>query len=292
MRKLLILLTCVYCWNTAFAQLPNTNIYLLQMEQESDSSFLFTNPQFLTGFNSSGYNNQPSFIDDDQLMVTSQRDGKQTDIYVYNFQNLKVTQLTNTPEVSEFSPVMIPNDNAFSTINIEKDGKTQRMWRYEFDVEKDGSVLTKDVEDVGYYEWVDDSRAAVYIIDEPNNLEIVNVNTQKTIRYATNIGRCMEKMSNGDLCYVQKAEVGWLLKRLDIRNLDIVTIAPTLIDCEDFAVLPDDTILMGKGDKIYKLRADDEKQWSIIGDFKSFDIKKITTSIFVSPLALVSWSAG
>jgi hypothetical protein len=260
----------------SYAQYPATNIYVMDMTRVGQDYFKFTDPIFLNSDNIGGYNNQPSFIDDDQLMVTSQRDGKQTDIYVYNFQNLKVTQVTNTPDVSEFSPVMIPNENTFSTVNIEKDGKTQRMWRYEFDVEKDGSLLTKDIDNIGYYEWIDDTKAAVYIIDEPNNLEIVNVNTQKTIRYATNIGRCMKKMSNGDLCYVQKEKTGWLLKRLDIRNLDVVTIAPTLIDSEDFEILPDDTILMGKGDKLYKLRADDEKQWSIIGDFKNFDIQKIT----------------
>ncbi len=260
----------------SYAQYPATNIYVMDMTRVGQDYFKFTDPIFLNSDNVGGYNNQPSFIDDDQLMVTSQRDGKQTDIYVYNFQNLKVTQVTNTPEVSEFSPTMIPNENAFSTVNIEKDGKTQRMWRYEFDVEKEGSVLTKDVENIGYYEWLENGKAALYIIANPSNLEIINVNTQKTVRYATNIGRCVKRMSNGDLCYVEKSESGWILKRLDIRNLDIVTIAPTLIDCEDFAILPDDTILMGKGDKIYKLRADDEKQWSIIGDFKNFNVKKIT----------------
>ena len=57
MRKILILLTCIYSYNIAFTQLPNTNIYLFQMEQQSDSLFNFVNPKFLTEFNSDGYNN-------------------------------------------------------------------------------------------------------------------------------------------------------------------------------------------------------------------------------------------
>ena len=116
----------------SYAQYPATNIYVMDMTRVGQDYFKFTDPIFLNSDNIGGYNNQPSFIDDNQLIVTSQRDGKQTDIYVYNFQNLKVTQVTNTPNVSEFSPMKIPNQRAFSSICIEEDGKTQRLWEYTY----------------------------------------------------------------------------------------------------------------------------------------------------------------
>ena len=288
-----LFLTLTFCFSltlTAFAQYPATNIYVMNMNRVGNDHFKFTDPIFLNSDNKGGYNNQPYFMDDNRMLVTSQRDDKQTDIYMYNFENLTVTQLTNTPEMSEFSPAQIPNENAISTVNIEVDGKTQRVWKYPMKQNATGSVMTEKVENVGYYDWIDDNRMAMFIIDNPNHLEIVNVNTQRSVRYATNIGRCMKQLSNGDLCYVQKSEEGeWFLKRLDIRNLDIVTIASTLSECEDFAILPDDTILMGKGDKLYKLNADRDKQWSMVGDFKSFNINKITRiSITENKIAIVA----
>ncbi|HFC00936.1 MAG TPA: hypothetical protein ENJ53_09055, partial [Phaeodactylibacter sp.] len=68
MRKtLLLLITIIFCWKNANAQLPNCNIYLFQMEQKSDSLFLFKKPQLLTAFNSKGYNNQPAFLSNNEI---------------------------------------------------------------------------------------------------------------------------------------------------------------------------------------------------------------------------------
>jgi hypothetical protein len=56
--------------NIAAAQnLPISNIFLLETEWR-DSILLFKNPQFLTGFNKLGYNNQPAFISNDELLIT------------------------------------------------------------------------------------------------------------------------------------------------------------------------------------------------------------------------------
>ena len=108
MRKILILLTCVCCWNLASAQLPNTNIYLFQMEQQGDSSFLFKNPQFITGFNSTGYNNQPAFISNDEIYFSmgSTSEESQTDIISLNLKTQVKTQVTKS-EDREYSPTIL-----------------------------------------------------------------------------------------------------------------------------------------------------------------------------------------
>lgn len=248
----------------------------MDMLRVGQDYFNFIHPIFLNSDNPTGYNNQPYFMNNDQLLVTSQRDGKQTDIYAYNFKTSQVTRLTRTNDVSEFSPMMIPNQKAFSAVCIEEDGATQRLWKYSIPAPMTRSVLMDEITEVGYYHWIDERRAAVYRVGSPSRLEIININTQTPMRYAANIGRSIQRFSNGDLCYLQKDAVGDVIKRLDVVNLDITPITNALEDSEDFAILEDDTILMAKGDKLYKFHPDRDRQWSLIADLQSFKIKNIT----------------
>ncbi len=291
MKKITTILFGLLFTLSAFGQYPSTNIYALDMVRLGQDYFKFVNPIFVNSDNRNGYNNQPYFLDDNTLIVASQRDKKQTDIYAYDFQKSTVTRMTNTPKVSEFSPIKIPNKRAFSSICIEEDGKTQRLWSYNIGAPMTRGVLLRDISNVGYYEWVTANQLALLIVDQPNRLEITNLNNPKPVRYATNVGRCMKTLSNGDLCFVHKSENGWKFKRLDIANLDIRTIAPTLTDSEDFAVLPDNTIIMAKGDKLYKLNADRDKQWTLVADFKNFNINKITRiAVSDNKIAIVATS--
>ena len=63
--------------------------------------------------NSPGYDNQPSFLPDGSgVLFTSNRDGKQTDIYRNDFAAKSVTQLTRTSE-GEYSPLVTPDGKTF-----------------------------------------------------------------------------------------------------------------------------------------------------------------------------------
>lgn len=263
----------------AFAQYPATNVYVMDMYRVGQDYFKFYNPIFVNSDNKNGYNNQPIFIDNDNLLLTSSRDGKQTDIYQYNFKTIKTSQITKTGDVSEFSPTVIPGStNTFSSVCIEADGKTQRLWKYKYTAKGTSSraLVLDNIYNVGYHEWLNTNQIALFIVGTPHRLEIANKITGKTTRYASDIGRCMKVLSNGDLVFLQKTAEGNVLKRLDIANMDIVSIAPALGDSEDFAILADDTILMGKADRLYKLNVDRDRQWTEVANLANFKIKQIT----------------
>ena len=278
MKQLNLIIVFVFFTISAFAQYPSTNIYVMDMNRIGENYFKFYNPIIVNSDNLNGYNNQPYFINDDEMLVTSSRDGKQTDIFSYNFRTLAATQLTDTKSISEFSPTVIPNTtNKFSTVCIEEDGKTQRLWEYTYGNKNIIRKMVLDqVLDVGYHEWLNTNQVALFIVGTPHTLKIANVVTKRIENYTSNIGRCMRTLENGDLLFVQKSSDGWYLKRLDILNLDITTIAPTLVDSEDFALLDDGTVIMGKGDKLYKLNVNRDRQWAVIADLKSFNLNKIT----------------
>src|SRR6476660_844793 len=76
--------------------------------------------------NNPGYDNQPCFLPDSSgVLFSSNRDGKQNDIYRYDIATKAVTQLTHTPE-NEYSPTIMPDGKTFSTVR----GDEQRLWKF------------------------------------------------------------------------------------------------------------------------------------------------------------------
>ncbi len=279
MRKTLILLTCVCCWNLASAQLPNTNIYLFQMEQQGDSSFLFKNPQFLTGFNSSGYNNQPTFISNDEIYFSmgSTSEESQTDIVSLNLRTLIKTQVTRS-EDREYSPTPLLEPYYFSCVRQEADGKnTQRLWFFPTDRSSKGKPLLPVQTNVGYHCWLKNEMVALFIVGEPHKLAIANTLDKSVVTLTSNIGRCLQRMPNGNLAFIHKGtETNWTIKELDLNTMRSKTIVATVSQSEDFVVLPDNTFLMAQGSKLFKYKKGWDTNWLEIADFGKHNLTKIT----------------
>ena len=78
---------------------PATDVFLADL-QTSQATKISDNP---------GYDNQPGFSPDGAFVLyTSNRDGKQTDIYRYDIAARTTTQVTHTSE-SEYSPTVTPD---------------------------------------------------------------------------------------------------------------------------------------------------------------------------------------
>ena len=75
------------------------------------------------------YDNQPSFINDSELIFSAADAKGNNDLILYSFRTQKFTNLTQTPDRSEFSPSMTECGSYFSAIVVEPDG-TQRLWLY------------------------------------------------------------------------------------------------------------------------------------------------------------------
>lgn len=279
MRKTLILLTCVYCWNITTGQLPNTNIYLFQMEQQSDSSFLFTDPQFLTNFNSDGYNNQPSFISNDEIYFAmgSTSEESQTDIVSLNLSTQVKTQVTLS-EDREYSPTPLLEPYYFSCVRQEADGKnTQRLWFFPTDRSSMGKPLLPIQTNVGYHCWLKSEMVALFIVGDPHKLAIANTLDKTVLTLTSNIGRCLQRMPNGNLAFIHKgSEINWTIKELDINTMRSKTIVATVPQSEDFVILPDNTFLMAKGSKLFKYKKGWDTNWLEVADFRKHNLNNIT----------------
>lgn len=279
-KKILLPLNCLlFSAITLCAQAPpNTNIYLFQLYQLTDSLIEVKEPRYLTHFNAEGYNNQPEFINDNQLFFTTQRPNeKQPDIYALDLKKGIKTQITATTE-GEYSPTLMPDYKSFSAVRVEADAAgTQRLWEFPINRNSNGKPVFKYLKGVGYHHWLNDYQVAMFIVGEPHTMVVGDTRNDKTIKIEDNIGRCFQKLPNGNMAYVHKASPdAFYINSFNPYSRKSQRIIQTKAGSEDFAVLGEGTIIMGKGSKLYKYHPAYDTDWLEIADLRYYNIRNIS----------------
>ena len=235
-------------------------------------------PRFLSNFNSKGYNNQPAFISDRELYLTVQRhpDTSQTDIYALDILLQRFTQVVRTPNLMEFSPTLMPNGTSFSAVRVEIDG-SQRLWEFPLDRSGAGRPVFPRLNNIGYHCWLSDTLVALFQVGEPHLLTVAGTSGYRSLRVASNIGRCLQRTPDNLLAFIQKAtEQTWFIKKYDPYLKQSVIVTKTLAKSEDFVILPDGTYLAGNGSKLYQFKPGNNIDWVEIADFSEYGVKNIT----------------
>lgn len=279
----------------ALAQLPRTNIYLFDVKQGDDGKLSFSSPRYLTDFNRNGYNGDPSFFSNTELYISVQKPGEtQADLFRLDLEKRSKQRVTETPE-SEFAPERMPDYYSFSAIREEKQGRdnTMRLWQFPINQLVDGKPVFKYLTGIKSYFWLNSQEIVVYKDEEPSTLSIVNTVNDEITTIATNVGECFTRLSNGNLAFVQKSRYeDWKImeKNLYKRRDEPRTIIETLPGAEHFAILPNGTMIMGKGSKLYKYNRILDDKWKEAADLRFYEIRNIY-NLEVSPdfkLAIVA----
>lgn len=197
----LALLIFIYSPDISFAQLPDCDIWVLDIK-DSAGKILFSNPQNIT--NRVGYDNQPSFSSDGSFFLFSSQSDTlhQTDIYKYDFKNKKIDQVTHTA-AAEYSPIMLPDGKNISVVK-EEINSPQQLWSYSL-LSGDSKCLMNNVDSMGYYCWINKDSVALFILSKPSfTLQIFDINLQTPSIIADSIGRCM-RMRNGKLWFTSQS---------------------------------------------------------------------------------------
>ena len=287
----LVLALSLVALTRAQQQPPATEVFLAQVSLDriplsgGDLTNISNNP---------GYDNQPSFLPDGSaVLFSSQRDGKQMDIYRYTIATKMLTQLTHTPE-GEYSPLVTPDGKTFSVIRTEADG-TQRLWRFDLDGTNPHLVL-ENIKPVGYHVWIDATHLGLFVLGQPATLQIADTTTGKAEIVDSRIGRSLQRNpANGRVTYVVKPETGhWIVKEFDPKTREITTLTETADanQSEDLVSLPNGRmLLMASGTKLMGWRPNGS--WTPVGDFSAAGINKITRlAVSASHLALVAEPAA
>lgn len=239
--------------------------------------------------NSPGYDSQPSFLADGSgVLFSSQRDGVQFDIYKYDLTSQMVTQVTHTAPENENSPLVTPDGKTFSAVQTEapvpgETARVQRLWRFDLDGTHPRLVL-ENVKPVGYHVWVDATHLVLYVLGaggQPSTLQYADTVTGTAEVMDSRIGRSLLlRPGTGTVSYISTPQGGpAMVKEFDPKTRKTRTLVetadPTSQDC---AWLPDGTLLMSSGTKIYgiKLATPTRSPWSVVADFSSAGIARIT----------------
>lgn len=202
-----------------------------------------------------GYDNQPYFSPDGRrILFAANRDGKQIDIFVFDRENGRVAQLTQTP-TNENSPTYLAGgDGSFSVVQSEPD-KRQRLWRFNAQGREPQLILT-DINPVGYHAWIDADRLALFVLGQPNSLQLASVKTGKGEVAAQGIGRSLHRIpGTGLVSFVHREESGeFFVKQIDpdTRKIDTLVKVVDGNTERDMAWTADGkTILMSGGTKVF-----------------------------------------
>ena len=217
----------------------NTEVYLANLSMVNGS----LNVGKISNIsNNEGYDNQPSFYDDDRVLFSSTRNG-QTDIALYTIENGSISWITDTPNGSEYSPLKIPGKEALSTIRLDDDG-LQRLYEYDMKTGKSKELL-KDLK-VGYHLWYNEYIVvATVLIENRMDLVVSNLKDKSNFTFQKNVGRSLHKIPNSDL-------IGFVSKEnemLEIKSLNPISGATKTINYiwngrEDIAWLSKNKILV------------------------------------------------
>ena len=243
MRSLLSLtLLCSFVAAAPGAQTPPpTEVYLRPMQGTGG---------WVNISNSPGYDNQPSFLPDSSaVLFSSNRDGKQTDIYRYDIASKALTQLTKTVDL-EYSPLVTPDGKGFSVIRQAAADGTQLLVRYDLDG-SNARVIFENVKPVGYHAWIDATHVAMYILGgqgQPATLQIGDTATGKAEVVATGIGRSiLIRPKFGTVSFITTGQDRWV-KEFDPRTKEIRELFRPVDGSQDAAWTPDGgTLLMASG---------------------------------------------
>ena len=231
------------------------------------------------------YDNQPSFLlDGSAILWTAALDRRQTETM-----RLEVTsgaesgaargvQLTHT-EASEFSPLQIPGQEAFSAIH-ELRGK-QYLWRYDLSGQPLGPIFAT-AEPVGYHAWANGQVVAMFILGDPATLQVGDALSGEIRIVAENPGRSVHRIpGTEEISFVRKvSDEEWWIERLDPVAGTTVRITRTLPGREDYAWTPEGEILMGDGSRLFAWSEGGD--WTEVADFSNFGVEGITR-LAVSP---------
>ncbi|MEB2784198.1 hypothetical protein [Algoriphagus persicinus] len=228
------------------------------------------------------YDNQPSFINEYQVVFSAADEYGNHDIIVYNFESDKFTNLSKTSDRSEFSPSITDCGMYISAVVMEEDEK-QRIWLYPTNFEP-AELLYDDIEPVGYYDWYD-NKAAMFVLGEPNKLIYVR-GRNDIIEIDSAIARSVKKRpKTSEITYLSQPSEhkAGIIKSYDIENGNREVYLEGISDSQDFLWLDKKHLMMASGNEVF-IRKYNDPEWISLGEITSSTHQNITRMAYSEDL--------
>jgi hypothetical protein len=225
------------------------------------------------------YDNQPSFINDAELVFSAADENGNHDIILYSFRTGNFTNLTKSPDRSEYSPAITDCKQYVSAVVVEPDGK-QRLWLYPI-IGEAPELLYDDIAPVGYYDWYD-NKAAMFVLGEPNQLIYARAKGD-LLEISKNIGRSVKtRPKTSQISFLDRntKEKSDNLEKVSIKGYDLkkgktFDLGFGLPGSQDFIWLDKNHLLMARENEIF-IRKVGDSEWKSLGNIESTTHQTIT----------------
>lgn len=271
-------------------------VFFPAVAQEASDIILIDTKSNLFGFkvfantakkvtDTNSYNDQPFFINDLQIVFSSASDEGDHDIIMYNWESGNFSNMSRTPNKSEFSPSLTSCGQYISAVRVEEDS-TQRLWLYPINM-GEPELLYDDISPVGYYGWYNET-AALFVLGEPNEL-VFPYSRDDVHPIVTNPGRCIQhRPKTKEVVFLDKnsnivadGTTTFELKAYNVATRETNSLGLALPGTEDFCWLDKNRLLMAKGKDIYLRKVNKSIQWEKVAtiDLPGYDnISRISFS--------------
>ena len=273
MHKIQITLAAFFIGFTLLAQ-DNTEVFLFDIKI-TPTTFEVTSGKNIS--QNAGYDNQPSFYDNNTLLYSRTKDSL-TVIGQFTLDNESTEILTQEPNSGFFSPQRIPETDLIVAVRQDPEGR-QRMATYDFKSKTFQKLI--DSAQVGYFSFYDKNTFIASVL-MPNKMDLFlkNPKHDSLQKIVSNAGRSLHKIPNSNsMSYtVENDDQG-----LDLYTLDFSGEEPTSyfvcelpIGRQDYAWLDENRIILGSGDSIFMYDLFGEPAWKFAASLNSYNLTTIT----------------
>lgn len=231
------------------------------------------------------YDNQPSFINEYQLVFSASDEEGNYDIIAYSFNSDKFTNLSKTSDTNEFSPRITDCGMYISAVVMEED-KKQRIWLYPINGEP-AELLYDDIEPVEYYDWYN-NKAAMFVLGDPNKLIYVS-GRNDLLDIDNAVGRSIHKRPNtSEITYLKEDPRSQknLIRSYDIESGKRKEYHEALENSQDFIWTDKKHLLMASGNEVY-IRKYKDNEWKSIGTFPNLTHQNISRMAYSEELEIL-----
>lgn len=268
---------------SASAAPEGTDVWLLDLRQEGEV-LRAASPRNLT--NRPGYDNQPFFTPAGDILFVQMEDGR-TDLWRWSAQTERSTPVTSTPLQGEFSPTPIPGSKGGISYIRSPDDTSGRLWRMP-NAGAEPEIVFADIGPVGYHAWFDADHVALWRLQDPSLLQLVDLATQETRTLATGVGRTPQSIPDRRaVSFTRMTEEGRVLEAFDL-DLDRTETVAILPEGGDFHTwTPTGVLLCTAGSQVFALV---DGEWQEVVDLsdRGLTVSRLNVSPDGKRLALVA----
>lgn len=251
-----------------------SNAYRVTWQESAPGKNKITGVDLLTGFNRSGYNNQPAVSGDVLYLSSSWKESRndRTNLIALDLKTREARRITGTPE-QEYSPAVFQKDLYF--VRMDPEDQVQQLWKY--DGEKLKKVLPES--NVAYFVPMQESRMGVVLIeDQKLVLYDIDLKTNDKKLISREVGHSLAVGQNQKLYFIHKySPQSWYIKSYDPLTGQIKIVCNTVKDAEDLFLTPQDFLWMAKGSRVYRIGLEEAigNEWKNILDLGEYGLNNI-----------------